>query len=107
MKRGGNDWYRIKLYELTTTRNEFGEESVSYKERGTYRAQRTNLKGVLRTETDELFPDYTVEWNIPFPIQVDEGWRLQQLGGYLYTVTNVLPNVRRQLKTLICQRVNE
>ena len=107
MKAGGLEWYKLQLYELTTSVNEFGEESVSYEARGIVHAQRSNLKGVLRNEVDEIFPDYTVQWNIRTAHEVGEGWRVQQLGGYLYTVTNILPNLRRGFKTLICQRVNE
>ena len=38
--------------------------------------------------------------------QTNETWRVKQLGGYEYTVTNIIPNIDRGMKTLICERVN-
>ena len=36
-----------------------------------------------------------------------EGWRVRQIGGYVYTVANIIPNLDRGMLTLQCVRVNE
>ena len=55
----------------------------------------------------EHFPDYRAEFNIRDAHRVKENWRVQQLGGYLYSVTNIIPNLDKGMKTLVCERVNE
>ena len=108
MKAGGHEWYKLKPFKPTTTINEFGEESLSYTEMPEIHAQRNNIRGTYRNEADEMFSDYTVEWYVRTGASdVCEGWRVQQLGGYLYLVTNVIPNLKRGYKVLVCDRVNE
>ena len=55
----------------------------------------------------ELSPDYSVEWNIRDAHEVHENWRVEQLGGNLYTVTYIIPNYDRGYLTLVCDKVNE
>ena len=38
---------------------------------------------------------------------MEENWRVQQVGGYLYTVVAIIPNLDRGYLTLQCDRVNE
>ena len=53
------------------------------------------------------FTDYRVSYNIRSAHPVKENWRVQELGGYLYTVVAIEPNKDKGFKTLICERVNE
>jgi head-tail adaptor len=99
--------YKIVLLEPVATTNKFGEEENSYTETRTVNAERVKHSGNLSEEVGEHFPDYRVEFNIRDAHPVEENWRVQQLGGYLYTVTNIIPNIDKGMKTLVCVRVNE
>ena len=70
-------------------------------------AERAKQTGRRNEEVGEHFPDYRAEFNIRDAHPVGDNWRVQQLGGYLYTVTNIIPNIDRGMKTLVCERVNE
>lgn len=99
--------YRLTLLEPVKATNDYGEEAVSYKETRAVHAERVKQSGNRSEEVGEHFPDYHTEFNIRFAHPVQENWRVQQLGGYLYTVTNIVPNLDKGFKTLICVRVNE
>lgn len=106
--------YRIKLLKPVATANAYGEETNAYGEetnayelQRTVRAQRVKQSGNRSEEVGEHFPDYRAEYNIRDAHQVEENWRVQQLGGYLYTVVAIIPNLDRGMKTLVCERVNE
>lgn len=99
--------YRLTLLEPKTVTNDFGEEATTYTETRTVHAERVKLSGSRSEEAGEHFPDYRTEFNIRDVHPVAENWRIQQLGGYLYTVTNIVPNLDKGYKTLICVRVNE
>ena len=95
------------LLEPKKTTNEYGEEAIEYVESKTVHAERIKLSGIRSEEVGEHFPDYNVEFNIRNAHKVGENWRVQQRGGYLYTITNIIPNIDRGMNTLICVRVNE
>lgn len=99
--------YRLRLLKPETETSTFGEEKTEYKEQATVWAQLVRSQGYRSEEVGEHFPDYQVEFNIRDAHTVGENWRAQMLGGYLYTVTNVLPNLDRGYLTLKCTRVNE
>ena len=99
--------YRLTLLEPTQTTNDFGEEVTTYTDTVTVHAERVKHTGNRSEEVGEHFPDYRVSWNIRDAHTVAENWRVQQLGGYLYTVVAIEPNIDRGYKTLICERVNE
>lgn len=99
--------YRLTLLEPKTVTNDFGEEATTYTETRTVHAERVKLSGSRSEEVGEHFPDYRTEFSIRDVHPVAENWRIQQLGGYLYTVTNIVPNLDKGYKTLICVRVNE
>ena len=49
-----------------------------------------------------------MKYNVRYGHEVKENWRVKDLRyGYLYAVTNVIPNMRKGMKTLVCERVNE
>ncbi len=99
--------YRLKLLQPTASTNEYGEETATYKETRTVWAQRVKQSGSRSEEVGEHFPDYRAEFNVRNAHPVKENWRVQQLGGHLFTVTNVIPNIDRGMNTLVCERVNE
>lgn len=105
--RAGDMKYRIQLLKPVATANAYGEEANAYELQRTVRAQRVKQSGNRSEEVGEHFPDYRAEYNIRDAHQVEENWRVQQLGGYLYTVVAIIPNLDRGMKTLICERVNE
>lgn len=64
------------------------------------------MSGTNTLVVGEHFPDYRVEFNIRDAHEIDENWRVEQLGGHLYTVANIIPNPDRGMNTLVCDRVN-
>ena len=105
--QAGRMKYSVTLLEPSKTTNEYGEEAVEYVETRTIHAERIKTTGNRSEEVGEHFPDYSAEFNVRDSHPVEENWRLQQKGGYLYTITNIIPNIDRGMKTLICVRVNE
>lgn len=99
--------YKLVLLQPVEAENDFGENKVTYIETRTVNAERVKNTGRRSEEVGEHFPDYAAEFNIRDAHPVDENWRVQQLGGHLYTVTNIIPNIDKGMKTLICERVNE
>lgn len=99
--------YKLELYKPTATSNAYGEETVTWEKTATVHAERVKITGRRSEEVQEHFPEYATEFNIRDAHEVSENWRAQQLGGYLYTVTNITPNVERGFQTLTCVRVNE
>ena len=105
--RAGALKYKLELLEPKRTTDRMGAEKVEYTKTRTVWAERVRATGSRGEEVGEHFPDYTVEFNIRDAHPVQENWRVQQLGGYLYTVTNIVPNLEKGYKTLLCERVNE
>lgn len=105
--QAGRMKYKLTLLEPTTTVDRMGAESTVYTERATVHAERVKATGNRSDEVGEHFPDYHVEFNIRDAHTVAENWRVQQLGGYLYTVLAIIPNLDRGYKTLVGDRVNE
>ncbi len=99
--------YKLKLLEPVQTTNDYGEEELAYTETGTVWAERVRQTGSRSEEVGEHFPAYNAEFNIRSAHTIAENWRVQQLGGNLYTVTNIIPNIDKGYKTLVCVRVNE
>lgn len=105
--RAGALKYRLTLLEPQRQTDRMGAEKVVYAETRTVHAERVRATGKRSEEVGEHFPDYTTEFNIRDVHTVAENWRVQQIGGYLYTVTNIIPNLDKGYKTLQCDRVNE
>lgn len=100
--------YKIQLLEPSETGSAFGDgESLAYTPSATVHAERVSITGNQVEEVAELFPNYRVQFRIRSAHRVGEHWRVQELGGYLYNVLNIIPNVDRGMKTLVCERVNE
>ena len=99
--------YTLRMFRPDAVRNQFGEMSITYTDVGTARAERIKLSSRRSEEVAEHFPDYHVSYNVRNAHPVRENWRVEQLGGYLYTVVAVEPNLDKGFNTLICERVNE
>lgn len=97
----------LKVLQPVVTTNSFGEEHTSWEIINTIHAQRASLSGRRNMEVGETFPDYTMQFNIRWAHKVEENWRVQHVGGYLYSITHIEPNKSRGMKTLFCERVNE
>lgn len=104
--QAGRMKYRLELLEPVTVINSFGEEVPTYNKVRTVAAERVKASGQRSEEVGEHFPDYRAEFNIRDAHPVKENWRVRQLGGYVYTVTNIIPNLDRGMKTLVCERLN-
>lgn len=105
--RAGGLRYKLELLQPVRVADRMGAETVTYTATRTVWAERVKATGNRTDEAGEHFPDYSVEFNIRSAHAVDENWRVRQLGGYLYTVTGVIPNLEKGYKVLRCERVNE
>lgn len=105
--RAGALKYKLQILEPAYVEDRMGAKKVSYTPRRTVWAERVTTSGHRSEEVGEHFPDYSAQFNIRDAHPVAENWRVKQLGGYLYTVTAIIPNLDRGYKTLLCERVNE
>jgi SPP1 family predicted phage head-tail adaptor len=99
--------YLLELLKPNTQRNDFGEKFVTYEPTVTVHAERVKLSGTRSLVVSETFANYDAVYNIRNVHKVAEGWRIQEKGGNLYNVANIIPNPERGMKTLLCSRVNE
>lgn len=99
--------YKIELQRPIVEESNFGDEIAEFVPTKTIYAERVKVSPSHHEEVAEMFPDYQVQFNIRDAHEVEEHWRVRQLGGYLYNVVNIVPNLDRGMKTLICERVNE
>lgn len=109
MRAGGYKWYKLKTYMPTSTVSEFGGERISYTEVSEVYGWQQEIRGTYKNEADEMFSDYDVRWHIKIGASnnIREGWRLQQLGGCLYLVTNVIQDRSNNSNIFVCEKVNE
>lgn len=105
--RAGALKYRLVLMEPVYAPGRMGDKKADYIDRGTVWAERVKMTGNRSEEVGEHFADYRVEFNIRDAHRVSENWHVRQLGGYEYIVTNVIPNLDRGMKTLVCDRLNK
>ena len=105
--RTGNMDEKLVLMRPVRTRNDFGEQQVTWEQVRTVWAERVKARGWRSEEVGEHFPDHSAEFNIRFVHPAEENWRVQHVGGMLYTITAIIPNRRADMKTLVCDRVNE
>ncbi len=99
--------YKLRLLRPETKADKFRSEKTVYVPTATVWAERVKFTGARREELGEHFPDYSAEFNIRDAHEIDENWRVEQLGGHEYTVTNIVPNIDRGMLTLKCERVNK
>ncbi len=97
---------RITILRPVYAEAAMGAKKVSYEETRTVHAERVKIRGTNNIEAGERFPDYSAEFNIRIAHHVEENWRVKQVGGYLYTVKNIIRDAGLGMITLICERVN-
>lgn len=98
--------HRLRLLKPVTITDSFGSERTEWEETNTVHAERVSVRGSRSNEVGELFPDYSVSYNIRIQHEIEENWRVEEVKGYLYSVTNIIYNQSKGYKTLICERVN-
>lgn len=99
--------YRLTMLMPVKGDEVFGSSDIKYQEAGVIHAERVKISGRSSEEAGEHFSDYHSEWNVRDAHPVKEGWRVAQLGGVEWNVTNVIPNLDKGYKTLICDKVNK
>lgn len=105
--RAGRLRTRITLRRPAAVTGRSGATRITWADEATIWAERVRLSGTSLVETDEQFSDYRAEFNIREAHEVEEKWQVQEEGGNLYAVTNIIPNVMKGYKTLQCVRYNE
>lgn len=105
--RAGAMKYRISLLEPVTKKDSFGSDKIQYVETCIVHAERVSVQGNRSDELGEHYSDYSVKFNIRDIHHIAENWRCRQLGGELFTIVAIIPNINRGFNTLICERVNE
>ena len=105
--RAGALKYRLELLKPTPTTDRMGAEHVDYVATRIVYAERVATSGNRSEEVGEHFAAYSAQFNIRNAHPIAENWRVRQLGGYLYTVVAIVPNLDRGYNTLVCDRVNE
>lgn len=99
--------YKLRILKPVIEENGFGESKTEFAATVTVWAERVKLTGSRADEVGEHFPDYRCEFNIRANHAIRENWRVTDLStGYDYTVTNIIPNIDRGFKTLVCDRIN-
>ncbi len=98
--------YRLRILKPETETDAFGSKLTKWTETTLTWAERTKTTPRYGVEVDELFSDVTAEFNIRAYHEVKANWRVEDSDGVLYTVTNVIPNIPRGMKTLRCEKVN-
>ena len=99
--------YKLELLQPRTTTDRMGAEHVAYEVTRVVHAERVATSGNRSEEVGEHFATYNAQFNIRDAHSIAENWRVRQLGGHLYTVVAIIPNLERGYNTLVCDRVNE
>lgn len=105
--RAGSLKHKLRILRPGYVTDKFGGKRSTWTETAVVHAERVRMSGRRKLQDGELSPDYFVEWNIRDAHEVHENWRVEQLGGNLYTVTYIIPNYDRGYLTLVCDKVNE
>ena len=105
--RAGAMKYKLNVYRPVKTVGRFGEISQTWELYSTIRAERVDMTGRRTVIDSEVFSDYTVKFNVRALATVKENWRVEQLGGYTYTVVSVIPTLHKGMLTLVCDRLSE
>lgn len=99
--------HKLVILQPVVAADEAGGEDTQYRAVRTIHAEHVKFSGRRSEEVGEHFPDYRAEFNIRDAHPIQPNWRVQLLGGDLYTVVAITPNLDKGYKTLVCERVNE
>ncbi len=105
--KAGRMKYRLKVERPEIVIDEFKAETTRWIPGKTIWAERVRNVGRRREEAGELFPDHSVEYNVRIQHDVQENWRVEEIGGHRYVVVATVPNADRGMLTLVCERLNE
>lgn len=105
--RAGGLKYSLEVLTPIRETDRMGAERIEYESRGIIHAERKTARGNRSEEVGEHFPTYAAEFIVRDAHRIEENWRVRQLGGYLYTVVAIVPNLDKGFKVLECDRVNE
>lgn len=105
--RAGAMKYRLKIFKPQQQTSGFGDEAEPFVSVGVIWAERVKFTGSRSIEVSEQFANYYAEFNIRDAHKIKSGFRVEEVCGHLYDVTNVIPNKDRGMSTLQCVRVNE
>ena len=98
--------YRLRILKPETKTDAFKSKTTTWTETTVTWAERVRTTPRYGVEVDEMFSDLIAEFNIRAYHEVKPNWRVEDTEGVLYTVTNVIPNLPRGMKTLRCEKVN-
>lgn len=100
--------YRIILKRpRPLTLDFFGEETLIFEEVGRFAVERKEMGGASVKQAGEIFTDYHATFILRWHVSVAVGWRVVDEDGIEYEVTSCVPNRRRGLREIKCNRVNE
>lgn len=98
----------LELYTLTETGDGFGSRRQQWTATRILYAERTRHTGSERIEHGELFTDYRAEYKVRIQTPVKENQRVKDLTtGTMYGVQAVFPERDKDMKRLMCERVND
>lgn len=100
---------KLQIISPAIETDDFGAETTLWSVETTTRAQRVKYTGSRVKEVGEMFPNYTAEYIIRYPVKVKENWRVCDLfdDNKIYIIGNIIPNRLKGMKTLVCERLNE
>lgn len=98
--------HRLRILKPENETDAFKSKRTVWTETALVWAERTKTTPRYGVEVDEMFSDQMSEFNIRAYHEVKANWRVQDIEGTLYTVTNVILNIPRGMKTLRCEKVN-
>lgn len=99
--------YRLKIFRPSVQTNAYGEDVPTFEYMRTIWAERVKQTGWRNDKAGEHFTDYTVTFRIRDAHPVKENWRVEQQGGYIYTVATIIPNIDRGMLEIECKRLND
>ena len=105
--RAGRIRTRITLRRPVKETGKSGATKLDWEPTATIWAERVSMSGTSGIEAAEQFSDYRTDFNVRAAHEVAEKWQVQEDGGYLYIVANIIPNIPKGMKTLQCVRYNE
>lgn len=98
---------RVAILRPVVVVNDYGEEKTSWEHVREVWADRVKYSGHMSNEVGEHFADYRATFNVWLNVPCGDGWRLMERGGHIYNVVSVEDSVHKQLRTIVCERVNE
>lgn len=106
MRAGGLRKYRIEIQRSSESENRFGEREKIWETAVETKADVISKSGTRINDVHELTPFYSVDFRIRQYHEVDEKMRVI-FNGKKYRILAIPPITDKQMKTLICELINE